>query len=103
MTYLFFQISSSIIERCSNEYNTVIKYIIILYNIGSRQCTKRDIVEERDMVDIIPLAKTKGTLINIIQSLKYISNVPSRKCTMGTVVEKRDIIDVIILVKTKVL
>ena len=98
MTYLFSQISGRIvfiIERCSNEYNAVIKYIIILYNVGSRQCTKRGIVEERDAVDIIPL--------NIIQSLKYIFNVPSRKCTMGTVVEEKDTVDVIVLVKSKVL
>ena len=71
--------------RYSNEYNTVIKYIILLYNVGSRQCTKRSIVEERDTVDITPLAKTKGALINIIYSLKYIYNVDSRKCTKGTI------------------
>ena len=47
--------------KCPNKYDEIIKYIILLFNVGSKQCTKRIIV---DTVDITLSAKTKGTIIN---------------------------------------
>ena len=63
----------------------------------SRKCNNKIIVEERDTADVNSLAKTKSTLINILQSLKYIIllyDVGSRQCTKRSIVKERDTVDI---------